>query len=544
MNQTRTTKRVYFNDPQQQFIYTAAKTNVIVAGRRMGKTFGFGSQFLLRNVQFMPRGNHAILTPSYKHGLSQTLPGTLEALEYLGYVRDRHYYIGRRPPKTAGFATPYRQPANYENIISWYNGSVSTIISQDRKGSSNSLTIDSLTVDEARFINYEKFKDETVPAMGGFKGYFSHLPWNHAMLIMSDMPTSANLSWFEKYKEKSDDDLILTIQALVVEIWDLKEKFKITKSNLLLKQINSLRKQMAQLQSVALFYKEYSSLENLAIVGKEYFAQMKRDLPPLVFQSSILCKRVKLIRDGFYAAINPDIHYYTAFDNSYLDSLDFNFKRIKNASCLQDGDLNRHKPISIAFDYNANINWLVAGQREGVKMKVLKSFYVKYERKLGDLVKDFCNYYRHQINKEVVYYFDNTAIGTNYAIGDDDFASAICDEFARNNWKVIRVHIGNPVKHIEKHRMIHQSLVGSGDYLFPQINKPNNEPLIIAIESAGIRLSSRGFTKDKAGEKLDESELNLLEHRTDGTDAFDTLFIGMNKFPIDENSAALTSSFI
>ena len=35
----------------------------------------------------------------------------------------------------------------------------------------------------------------------------------------------------------------------------------------------------------------------------------------------------------------------------------------------------------------------------------------------------------------------------------------------------------------------------------------------------------------KGGVKLEETEENLLEHRTDGTDAFDTLFIGCEKFP-------------
>lgn len=37
--------------------------------------------------------------------------------------------------------------------------------------------------------------------------------------------------------------------------------------------------------------------------------------------------------------------------------------------------------------------------------------------------------------------------------------------------------------------------------------------------------------QDKGGEKLAESEEDLLEHRTDGTDAFDTLYIGCEKFP-------------
>ena len=35
----------------------------------------------------------------------------------------------------------------------------------------------------------------------------------------------------------------------------------------------------------------------------------------------------------------------------------------------------------------------------------------------------------------------------------------------------------------------------------------------------------------KADEKLAESEEDRLEHHTDGTDAFDTLFIGCEKFP-------------
>ena len=32
--------------------------------------------------------------------------------------------------------------------------------------------------------------------------------------------------------------------------------------------------------------------------------------------------------------------------------------------------------------------------------------------------------------------------------------------------------------------------------------------------------------KDKSGEKIAESEEDLHEHRTDGTDAFDALYIG------------------
>ena len=70
----------------------------------------------------------------------------------------------------------------------------------------------------------------------------------------------------------------------------------------------------------------------------------------------------------------------------------------------------------------------------------------------------------------------------------------------------------------------------------PFFNRQNNDDLILAIQAAGVTRARNGFHKNKAGEKLAESEEDLLEHRTDGTDAFDTLFIGAEKFPQQEVS--------
>jgi hypothetical protein len=53
----------------------------------------------------------------------------------------------------------------------------------------------------------------------------------------------------------------------------------------------------------------------------------------------------------------------------------------------------------------------------------------------------------------VIYFFDNTALGSNYAVSEEDFASVICSQFERNSWSVERVHIGNPVKHHEKYSL-------------------------------------------------------------------------------------------
>jgi len=68
----------------------------------------------------------------------------------------------------------------------------------------------------------------------------------------------------------------------------------------------------------------------------------------------------------------------------------------------------------------------------------------------------------------------------------------------------------------------------------PFFNRSNNPALILAIQSAGGSRGRNGFRKDKSGEKLAESEEDLLEHHTDGSDTFDTLYIGCEKFPVHD----------
>ena len=106
--------------------------------------------------------------------------------------------------------------------------------------------------------------------------------------------------------------------------------------------------------------------------------------------------------------------------------------------------------------------------------------------------------------------------------------------FERRGWRVEAVYLGNPMRHDEKYLLINQGFAGK-QRLVPFFNRSNNEDLILAIQSAGVSRGRNGFRKDKSGEKLAESEEDLLEHRTDGTDAFDTLYIGCEKFPYHDS---------
>ncbi|HEY6913141.1 MAG TPA: hypothetical protein VI413_00580 [Paludibacter sp.] len=543
-------KQIYFNDCQRKVMLRGCKTTVVVGGRRLGKSHGIAQPYLQRNMQRMPRGTHGIIAGTFQQANTRTLPGTLEAFDNIGFKRNVHYVIGRRPEPGLKFEKPRLEPASYDHCITWYNGSIMPIISQDVPGSSNSMTFDSILCDEAKFLDFEKLNNETIPANGGTKAHFGHLSYHHSMMIISDMPTTKKGSWFLGYEDKCDTELIENIDGIIYEKWRILEKIKefrakgIEPKGYLFDYYKTLCRDLEQLRSVAVDYNVFSSIENMQVLGEGYIKQMKRDLPPLIFQTSILCKRVGLLKDGFYNNLNENLHYYTDFDNSYILNLEYDFNKTKDLSCLQDGDLDINKPICISMDYNANINWIVAGQRSGIKLKVLKSFFVKYDRKLVELVNDFCHYYRDQQCKEVIYYYDNTALGSNYAVNDSDFATVVMDTFRRNKWHVTGVHIGNPLNHMDKHLLINMGLKGQKG-LFPLFNKPNNEPLLLAMEQTGIYQGPEGFKKDKRGEKLAESDEDLREHRTDGTDAFDSLYIGMNNFPVESSfNSSLVSDFI
>ncbi len=547
--------KVYFNPVQLQCMWTAANTSVMVCGRRTGKTDGMAAPFLLRCVQRMPGSTGGIVVPTFLHGLTNTVPGLLAALNRWGYMEGVHYVVGRRPPDW--FGQPIIKPANYQHIISFYNGSVAVLLSQDRAYAANSLTLSWLLIDEGKFIDFQKLKDQTLPANGGNKFFFGSKSANHAMMILSDMPQTKKGSWFLNYREKMDSRVIEAIQGQVYEIWRLRNKQRQLRTqgeqvpDYLQSEIRRLDRDLNRLRSVAVYYRECSSIENIELIGEKYIRQMKRDLTPLTFRTSIMCERLGVMHDGFYSNMTSR-HLYSASDISYLDdlwheSLDTRDGKkhiiLPSQTVAYDADVDPDAPICIGMDYNANINWIVAGQPRGRRLNVIKSFYVKFERKLNELVDDFCAYYHNHRCKTVIYYYDSTALGQNYFINDKDIHEIVVTRFQHNGWNVTDVYIGKPMRHHEKYTLINLGFTGHNN-LMPFLNRQNNDDLILAMNCAGIENGRLGFQKNKAGEKVPETEENLLEHRTDGTDAFDTLYIGCERFPQSGGTYFVAASVI
>lgn len=534
---------MYFNRPQLLCQLIGANTTVLVAGRRTGKTDSVAAPFMLRNMQRMPGSTGGIVVPTFKHGLTNTIPGLLAAWQRWGYREGVHYVVGRTPPK--GFGRPIRDPLNNEHCIRFANGSVAVIISQDRPGMANGLTLSWLLIDEARFIDHAKLKQETLPANGGARDRFHGCYYNHSMLVLSDMPQTQRGSWFLNYREEMDPEVIAAIEAGVYEEWRIRSRIEDLKRNgmeipaYLRGHRRTLNAKINKLRSVAVYYKECSTIENLQLLGENYIRQMKRDLTPLTFQTSILCRRVGMTKDGFYSSMKEH-HKYDASDMVFLEDRFQRGDYSADFGAEADADVNPDAPICIGMDYNANINWIVAGQPDEIKgrLNVIKSFFTKFERKIPELVQDFCRYYSLHRNKRVVFYYDSTAVGSNFAVNTQDFHWVVVHEFERHGWSVDSVYLGSPMRHHEKYLLINEAFAGR-QRLTPYFNRQNNDDLLLAIQTAGVDRGRNGFRKYKGGEKLAENEENLLEHRTDGTDAFDTLYIGCEKFPA--RSAAVLS---
>lgn len=524
-------KRVYLHRGQLLFKLCSARDSVNICSRRWGKSWLVAMR-IMENVLEMPGSLGVFVASSFRQAHSRTLPAALMAMEEFGWHRDVHYVIGHRPDPRLGFKEPLFCPSDLKDVIWFANGTLMIIVSQEVVMSSNSMTIHWVVGDEAKGLDYYKLSNELFPAVGGSDRYFNdpakypHLWGKH---FFTDMPTSKDGLWLiKKYEKEYDKELCDTIIAMECEIRRLELQPANTYNS---RKVAHLRRQANLLRSKALYYQERPIFDNIAVVGADYVKRCERDLTPLVFRTSILTKRIDKVEGMFYDSFDRKIHTYHATDNSKLNDY-----RAQHYDCLLDTDIERTKPIAISFDYGALINWLVAAQIQGNVHKTLKSFFTKHKQRLREVIQLFCDYYEPHPNKTVVYYFDSTALGTGFVEVNHSAYDIVHDEFDKHGWVVKDVPLGNPSRHDAKHRIINDGFSGQKS-LLPMFNADNNEELLQAISLTELQIGSKGIRKNKSGEKTIETDTNLpLELRTDGTDAWDTNYLGCLSYPYDSDN--------
>lgn len=477
-NQESNNKTIEYNLFQLLLSQSRHKMVSGIIGRGGGKSTAFGIRLKDYNYQ-LPRAKIAIPGDTYKQLLTRTLPSTIEGLEFHGLIKDKHFVVGTRPPKSWKWPEAYQPPLVYETSISFYTGFTAQLVSLDSDTGGRGINFDGVIGDEAGTLNIERLSNNVFAANRGnidrFKGHWLH----HAVLLLGSMPLAKRGKWFIQLSElaKKEPDKYLHIIA--------------------------------------------SSYINAKNLGADFFKTCQQMMTTLQYNAEILSIIPGQIENGFYPCFSEKKHTYDASNENYLFGLNGDINLLKKDDCRMDSDLIDNLPIDISCDWGARINCLECGQPSPLsnEYRLINSFEVLSPLTLHDLATKFCDYYEAKTLKHVNFYYDHTAMYKD-AARTTTFADEMSSCLIKRGWTVNRIYVGQAPKHATKFLFFSIAHREDGTTNLPALryNKNNCEKLIISIEQAGAVEGSEGTEKDKRPERKEKQDQTEATHHSDAHD--------------------------
>ncbi|WP_340074535.1 terminase large subunit domain-containing protein [Leptobacterium sp. I13] len=455
------------------------KTKIFLEwGRGTGKSFILAF-FMKKMVEQMPGASFALVGSTYQQILSRTLPSTKRGLADLGIYEGYDYVVGKNGAKY-GFASPIYSPDKWDNVIHFSNGAVFQLVSLDNPNSGRGLNSFGIIGDEASLFDPEKLFNNVKTTNRAKEARFENATLLGAEIYASSTPLTKKGRWFTDMEEVAKRK---------------PNKYAFIKASALVNKMN---------------------------LRADWFEEMKDESPSdLIYNAEILNIRPREILNGFYPQLNPDRHYYTDYNNEYLESITGNYTKA-SFNCLQDNDIDKQRPLILSIDWGTFLSAVISQQLPN-KYRVLKSMWASQSSEsqdLEDLVNDFAAYYEPLPTKAVHLYYGhdgNARVrrGTNETYGD-----MLVRLLQAKGWTVYDKSKGKPVApHNDKYILINMMLKGSRSrYPGIEINEHNNADLIIGLERAEAAEGKNGIQKVKK----DERNISMRqEHTTHLPDAFD-----------------------
>jgi hypothetical protein len=458
--------------PQMSAALSTQKKKYFEWGRGSGKSFILAF-FMKEMVMQMPRASFALVGVTYSQILSRTLPSTKEGLESLNIFEDVDYVVGRCG-KSLGFAMPFQRPNSWKNIIHFSNGAIFQLVSLDLPDSGRGLNAYGIIADEAALLDPVKLYNNVKTTNRAKKKVFENCPLLGAEIYASSTPLNKKGKWFTDMEKTAKDNPELYYFSRSNAFWNPN-------------------------------------------IRKEWFEEMRLESPSqLIYEAEILNIRPKEITDGFYANLNPAIHYYTDYNNEYLDSLGLKVRK-EHFNCLQDNDVRVREPLQVSLDFGV-FNGAVVSQEYDGNENILKSFYVKSPKLLTDLfIEQIIPYYAPHQEKKIYLYGGHD--GNNRMPNSSKTLYEEVEEVLREHgWKVYLMAKGSAPSHHDRYLLINAMLKGHPKLPGIRINEHNNQDLIIALEHAEAVEKPEGVGKNKSAER---NKSIRQEHATHLTDAFD-----------------------
>ncbi len=526
---------LHLNVPQLKIGLVDATETYVVAGRGVGKTSGIIAPWEIRRAQEMPRSSGGIVGATFQQLLVRTLPPMLAMWKKMGYEQDRHFVIGREPSekfkRLFKWEGPITKPLDSKYAIYWFNGSANVLISQDRVGSSNGLSLQYVAGDEAKLLNKQRFDEEVIPTLRGERAKFGKCTGYGGILFTTDMPTTAKAKWILDMAAEMDVDQITQIMSNQL-LYNLRqrqymnaeksEKLSLHKAlQVLEKRLYSLRlghknNPEARNRIISKYYLEASAMDNLDVLGPQYLKRMKGALTDLQYRTSILNQRLNKIEGGFYPNFKPEFHGTDWFDYHYLDS--FIGRTSIEEDSRQDDGMDKGSPLDVGCDYGV-FNCMVTGQRVGMEYRLFRGFHrYQGEGLLQDVVKDFCKYYKHYPTKVVNYYYDHTAIGGN-ANTEATYAQSVIDTFRGEGWQVNEMYMSRTVSPDIRYKVFDNVFSEKDpEALKVRYSRSGLGKWEIAMGNADVKQGTKGVEKNKNPERDKDADQAETTHYTDAGD--------------------------
>lgn len=485
-------KNISLTIPQASAAISYQKKKFLEWARGSGKSTILG-YFIRGFVTQMPRASFFLVGCTYSQILSRTLPSTIEGLEMFNLYQDVDYVVGRSGKKN-GFLMPFQPPNQWNNIIHFSNGAIFQLVSLDNPNTGRGLNSYGGIGDEAALLDPVKLFNNVKTTNRAKKEIFKNCSMLGAEVYASSTPIIKKGKWF------TDMEL---------EAIRNPETYYFSKANA--------------------FSNPY--------IRQDWFKEMRIESPSeLIYNAEILNIRPKEITDGFYANLNPAIHYYTDYNNSYLETLGV-VARKEHFNCNQDNDIRKHEPLIVSLDWGV-FNSAVVSQLQDYEYKVLKSFFVKSPKLLEDLfIEQLIPYYQPHKEKKIYLYGGHDG-NNRLPNSNKTLFEQVEDVLVSHGWIVYRMTKGAAITHMNKYLLINTMLKETYSRLpVIRINEHNNPDLIISLERAEAREAlSGGVEKNKSSER---NKSILQQHATHLSDAFDIPIASMF-FDIFSN----TTSFI
>ena len=580
--------KIYLHRAQLEMYNWQSRITYIRAARGFGKSSFIGLH-LMKCVLGLRRHLGGFVGASAKQVYTRTMPNVMKVVNGLGYQKEVFWFFGR-PPARLHWDTPFAEPRNWENVVSFQNGAAVQLLSMAVPGSANGLNLSFLLDDEAKYQPWGRVKEEVIPTLRGefipaaarnvekkMWGYGTDPmmnPYYKSRLFCSDAGLTNRQREWEKEEQRQHEDEVRRVNEQIADMLaELKylEKtnprmaVELAKNEMFLKKLHRLRHESET-------FWNWSSIENAAMLGgQSWVRDMQRSLTERMFNVQILGIMETALKDGFYCNYSEETNTYISADCETLvkdrflhkvkgrtldgqnwptdyetETLDLDEMQLAGEDCSLDLDLDYSEPLRIAIDAGTITNFLIVAQTRMYQGKpsimILKEFWVQAPVRLMGLVKQFTQYYRPYLRRnhgktggaQVIFYYTPTVKqggATAYAVeGSEDsrFDRVVIRELEQYGWTVTAAEF--PVwRHERKYQLINDMLSFTATPSIFINREGRCDNLMESLETTAVLPGS--FKKEKHLEKYQSEEgvAGPRASRSDISDAFDDLVIGVRE---------------